>query len=106
MTDTAPHRAFAALADPTRAAIVEWLGEGGSGTATSFAARLPISRQAVTRHLKELEGAGLVVATREGREVRYTLEPESLSQMAAWLEVRAERWERTLQRLAEHLERQ
>lgn len=104
MTDAAPHRAFAALADPTRAAIVEWLGEGGSGTATSFAARFPISRQAVTRHLKELEGAGLVVATREGREVRYTLEPDGLSQMTGWLEARAARWERTLRRLAEHLD--
>lgn len=99
-----PHRAFAALADPTRASIVEWLGEGGSGTATTFAARLPISRQAVTRHLKELEEAGLIVASREGREVRYRLEPGRLSEMAEWLEARAARWERTLQRLAEHLD--
>jgi DNA-binding transcriptional ArsR family regulator len=98
-------RAFAALSDPTRAAIIEWLGEGGTGTATTFAARLPISRQAVTRHLKELEEAGLIVGTRRGREVRYTLEPSRLSEMAGWLEARAARWERTLQRLADHLER-
>jgi DNA-binding transcriptional ArsR family regulator len=99
-----PHRAFAALADPTRATIVEWLGEGGSGTATGFAARLPISRQAVTRHLKELEDAGIVVSTKQGREVRYRLEPGRLSEMAGWLEARAARWERTLRRLADHLE--
>jgi DNA-binding transcriptional ArsR family regulator len=98
------YRGFSALSDPTRATIVEWLGEGGTGTATEFARRLPISRQAVTRHLKELEDAGLITSAREGREVRYTLQPGRLADMAEWLEARAARWERILQRLADHLD--
>ena len=98
-----PGRVFAALSDPTRAQIVDWLDEGGAGTATEFAARLPISRQAVTRHLKELEKAGLILGDKHGREVRYELQPESLRASATWLEQRANRWEQTLQRLAHHL---
>ncbi len=94
---------FAALADPTRAQIVEWLDEGGTGTATKFAARLPISRQAVSRHLKELEDAGLIVGTKHGREVRYALQPQLLTETAEWLQERAGRWEQSLQRLADHL---
>ena len=99
-----PDRIFAALGDPTRATIVDWLGEGGTGTATEFAARLPISRQAVSRHLKELKDAGLLVGTKQGREVRYRLQPRELTKMADWLQQRADRWEQTLQRLADHLE--
>ena len=99
-----PSRVFAALADPTRAQIIDWLDEGGSGTATEFAARLPISRQAVSRHLKELEEAGLIAGSKQGREMRYELRPRPLRESAEWLEQRAMRWERTLQRLADHLE--
>ena len=98
-----PSHVFAALADPTRAQIIDWLDEGGSGTATKFAARLPISRQAVSRHLKELEGAGLIVGTKHGREVRFALQPEALAETAEWLQERADRWEQSLQRLADHL---
>jgi DNA-binding transcriptional ArsR family regulator len=94
---------FAALADPTRAQIIAWLGEGAAETATKVAARLPISRQAVSRHLKELEDAGLVVGEKHGREVRYELRPLVLEQTADWLQERAKQWERSLQRLAAHL---
>ena len=105
MTQTElPDRVFAALGDPTRARIVDWLDEGTTGTATGFAARLPISRQAVSRHLKELEGAGLIVGTRQGREVRYQLRPQRLTATAHWLQERADRWERSLRRLADHVE--
>ncbi len=100
----APGHVFAALADPTRAQIIDWLDEGGTTTATRFAARLPISRQAVSRHLKELESAGLVIGTKRGREVHYGLEPRSLVETARWLQVRADRWEQSLRRLAEHLD--
>ncbi len=99
-----PGRVFAALGDPTRVQIIDWLDEGGSGTATEFAARLPISRQAVSRHLKELEEAGLIAGSKQGREMRYQLRPQQLRASAEWLEARARRWERTLQRLADHLD--
>ncbi len=64
---------FSALADPTRRQILEWL-DGGEDplTATALASRLPITRQAVTKHLKELEGAGLASSDRAGRETRYS----------------------------------
>lgn len=99
-----PGRVFAALGDPTRVQIIDWLDEEGSGTATEFAARLPISRQAVSRHLKELEEAGLIAGSKQGREMRYQLQPQQLRASAEWLEARARRWERTLQRLADHLD--
>ena len=94
---------FAALADPTRAQIIGWLDGGKTGTATRFAARLPISRQAVSRHLNELENAGLIVGTKHGSEVRFALQPGAFTETAEWLQERADRWEQSLQRLADHL---
>jgi DNA-binding transcriptional ArsR family regulator len=95
---------FAALADPTRRQLVDWLAVEDEGTATGFAARLPISRQAVTRHLGELERAGLVRSDRVGRETRYSLNPESLTEAADWLAARARKWDRALGRLQRHVE--
>ena len=83
--------------------LVEWLGEGGGGTATELADRLPISRQAVTRHLKQLESAGVIDGVKRGREVRYELKPDRLVVTADWLRDRADRWQETLNRLAEYL---
>ncbi|MEE8406678.1 MAG: metalloregulator ArsR/SmtB family transcription factor [Acidimicrobiia bacterium] len=94
---------FSALGDPTRRQLVDWLAEEGSGTATRFAERLPISRQAVARHLQELEKAGVVDSTRFGRETRFVLRPEPLTRAAGWLDARAAAWDRTLARLEEHL---
>jgi DNA-binding transcriptional ArsR family regulator len=98
-----PTRVFAALSDPTRRRLIDWLASGETGTATDFAARLPISRQAVARHLNELADAGLVSATRHGKEVRYRLVPEPLAKAGSWLQQRAAKWDRALTRLAEHV---
>ena len=95
---------FSALADPTRRQLVDWLAEEGSGTATRFAGRLPMSRQAVARHLQELEKAGVVRSERSGRETKFRLETEPLSDAAEWLGARATAWDRTLARLREHVE--
>lgn len=95
---------FAALSDPTRRRLIEWLSAEASGTATGFAERLPISRQAVARHLHELEDAGLVRAERVGRETRFSLETAPLTEAVAWLEQRAEQWDSTLGRLKHHVE--
>lgn len=91
---------FAALADPTRRRLIEWLSEGGPATATTLASRLPISRQAVAKHLAALEGAGLVAARREGRDVRYRLRPEPLTMAMEWMAVLAARWDERLEALA------
>ena len=96
---------FSALSDPTRRQIVDWLVVEDSGTATGFAKRLPISRQAVARHLTELEQAGVVESVRVGRETRYTLLPDSLVETSNWLLERARLWDRALGRLEGHLNR-
>jgi predicted ArsR family transcriptional regulator len=84
--------------------LVDWLAEEGSGTATRFAERLPISRQAVARHLQELEKAGMVDSFRSGRETKFTLQTEALARAASWLDQRSRAWDRALKRLEQHLE--
>lgn len=105
MTSDSVAEVFGALADSTRQQIVDWLLGGRTATATELAGRLPMSRQGVTRHLAELEKAGLVTRHRIGREVRYRLQPDALSPAVRWLDERAARWDATLERLAQHVER-
>lgn len=100
MADTS---VFSALGDPTRRQIVDWLVEEGSGTATGFAGRLPMSRQAVARHLQELEAADIVTSEKTGRETRFTLQTQAFSDASSWLDQRAEAWDQTLGRLKLHL---
>jgi DNA-binding transcriptional ArsR family regulator len=87
---------FSALADPTRRQILEWLDTGESSTATELAGRLPISRQAVTKHLKELEGARLVSSVKEGRETRYSATVDGLDTATVWLAARGAAWDERL----------
>ncbi len=94
---------FAALADPTRRQLVSWLAARPS-TATELAGRLPITRQAVIKHLAVLSGAGLVDRQRFGREVRYRLEAQRLAHATEWLAAVSARWQRRLERLRRHLE--
>ena len=91
---------FGALADPTRRAVMLSLAERPGLTASHLAGELPITRQAVSKHLGALSTAGLVTARREGRETRYTLTPAPLVDAMAWMtEVGAE-WDERLARLA------
>jgi DNA-binding transcriptional ArsR family regulator len=90
---------FSALADPTRRQLLEWLQQSESGTATEYALRLPISRQAVTKHLGELEAAGILSSRRSGRETRYSYTDGGLLDAAAWIEARERSWVATLERL-------
>jgi DNA-binding transcriptional ArsR family regulator len=73
---------FAALADPTRWSVLETLLSGGAASATRLANRLPVSRQAVVKHLHVLEAAALVRGSRTGREVRYLATPGALEASA------------------------
>jgi DNA-binding transcriptional ArsR family regulator len=95
---------LAALADPTRRRILDDLSAAGSGTATTLAQDLPVTRQAVVKHLAVLHEAGLVVARKSGREVRYSVAPGPLTTTARWLTDLATAWGRPLEavkRLAE-----
>jgi DNA-binding transcriptional ArsR family regulator len=91
---------FAALADPTRRDVVRSLAAEPGLTASHLAGRLPMSRQAVAKHLAALSGAGLVAAERRGRETRYTLTPEPLSDAAEWMAGVGAAWDARLARLA------
>ena len=94
---------FAALADPTRRDLLERLAAGGAATATELAAGLPVSRQAVAKHLAALRAAGLVAPDREGREVRYRVTPDPLSGVASWAARVGEEWDARLVALARHV---
>jgi DNA-binding transcriptional ArsR family regulator len=76
---------FAALADPTRRWMLQRLARDGSQTPTRLAEDLPISRQAVSRHLSVLEECRLVRAEQVGREQRYHLTPAPLDDARAWM---------------------
>ena len=95
---------FAALADPTRRQVVRTLSRQPDLTASRLAGELPMSRQAVTKHLAALDRAGLVEGRREGREVRYTVRTEPLDETARWMAGLATQWDArlaALRRLAE-----
>jgi DNA-binding transcriptional ArsR family regulator len=95
---------FVALADPTRRQLLDVLATSGEASATTLAVTLPVSRQAVVKHLAVLGRAGLVRGVRRGREVRYTVRPERLDATARWLAGLAAEWDTRLagiKRLAE-----
>jgi DNA-binding transcriptional ArsR family regulator len=95
---------FAALADPTRLALVERLADGAPRPIVALAAGSRLTRQAVTKHLAVLRGAGLVVRRPAGRETLYALRPERLAEASAWLDEVGAQWDDALARLKAHLE--
>jgi DNA-binding transcriptional ArsR family regulator len=97
---------FAALADPTRRAILAALAAGGPATATDLAGRLPITRQAIAKHLALLTGAGLVTAEPgERRRVRYRLRSAPMQVAQQFLAALARDWDSPLDALRDHLSR-
>lgn len=90
---------FAALGDPTRLGVLTLVGESDGPTATVLAGQVGVSRPAVIKHLKVLEGAGLVRRTRDGRDVRFRVDSSALADSAGWLEDRAAAWSRQLDSL-------
>lgn len=102
-SDAAVGAVFAALADPTRRLVVRALAERPSVTASALAADLPITRQAVAKHLVALADAGLARATREGRETHYRMTPEPLNGAMAWMAGAGARWDERLERLQRRL---
>jgi DNA-binding transcriptional ArsR family regulator len=94
---------FSALADPHRRYVVETLASRGTATATQLAAELPVTRQAVAKHLTALRAAGLVRAARQGRETRYELDPAPLGDAAGWIERVGRQWDERLTALSRHV---
>ena len=95
---------FHALADGNRRRMLGFLAERESATATELAAELPVTRQAVAKHLGELSAAGLVEGRRRGRETRYRLTPAPLSDAARWLADVGAAWDERHAALRRHLE--
>jgi DNA-binding transcriptional ArsR family regulator len=95
---------FAALADPTRRQLLELLGGQAAASATALAGQLPVSRQAVVKHLAVLQQSDLVTRRRDGREVVFTVRPERLAATASWMTSVAASWQERLQLLKQAAE--
>ncbi|MEZ4415917.1 MAG: metalloregulator ArsR/SmtB family transcription factor [Gemmatimonadota bacterium] len=103
-TDPTLDRTLHALSDPTRRAILARLTEG-EATVGELAAPFEITRPAISKHLRVLEGAHLVRRTREGRVSRCVLDPTPLKDVADWVGRYQRFWEQQLDGLARYLER-
>ena len=101
-SDDAIGAVFSALADPTRRALVDRLADRPA-TATELALVVPVSRQAVVKHLQALDAAGLVERTRDGRSVRFRLHPDPLDDAVDWMTRAGSRWEQRLRHLREQV---
>ena len=105
-TEAVAEQVFAALADPTRRTIWAALASRGPATATDLAAGLPITRQAIAKHLALLTEAGLVTAEPgERRRVRYRLRSAPMQVAQQFLAALARDWDSPLDALKEHLDR-
>ena len=100
---------LAAVADPTRRRLLDVLLDQGEATATTLARELPVTRQAVAKHLAVLGRAGLVEGDRQGREVRYVVRPKGLDAAARSMAMVAAQWDQRLmaiKRIAESAARE
>jgi len=102
LEDSAP--IFGALGDPTRLKLVARLSRGGPQSITRLTRGSPLTRQAITKHLRVLAGAGLVRGTRLGRESLWELKPERLEVAHRYLELISKRWDSALGRLQKFVE--
>ena len=99
---------WSAIGDPTRRRMLDLLLVQGEGTATSLGQQLPVTRQAVAKHLGVLDRVGLVHATPAGREKRYRVDDTQLGRAVAQLSSVGSAWDARLQRIkriAEAIER-
>jgi len=96
---------FAALADPTRREVFTLVAHGRARTATELAAELPVTRQAVAKQLSALADAGLLRATRAGRETRYEVTPAPLEDAVEWMVSVGAAWDERLAALRRSLAR-
>lgn len=95
---------FAALGDPTRLALVTRLCSGQQYSIAQLTEDTTLTRQAVTRHLRLLEDAGVVHSVRVGRESRYAFNAAALDQARAYLDLVSQQWDHALERLHHFVE--
>jgi DNA-binding transcriptional ArsR family regulator len=103
-SDTRLDEVFSALSDPTRRAIVEQLTQG-EATVSELAGPHDMTIQAVSKHLRKLEAAGLVHRRRSGREIYCRLEVNPMRRAVSWIEEQRQFWEARLDRLEDLLRR-
>src|SRR5262245_31595643 len=103
IASTAP--VFAALGDETRLRLVARLSSGGPMSITRLTAGFPMTRQAITKHLRVMEHAGLVHSTQRGRESVWELEEKRLAEARRHLQTISAQWDETLGRLKAFVER-
>ncbi|CUR58718.1 putative transcriptional regulator, ArsR family [metagenome] len=99
---------WSAIGDPTRRRLLDQLLSDGAGTATTLSEHLPVTRQAVTKHLAVLDRVGLVHATPTGRERRYRVDDAQLARAADQLAAVGSTWDarlRRIKRIAETIQR-
>ncbi len=99
---------WSAIGDPTRRRMLDLLLTDGVATATSFSEQLPVSRQAVSKHLGVLDRVGLVHVTPAGREMRYQVDDAQLARAVAQLSAVGATWDarlRRIKRIAEAIQR-
>jgi DNA-binding transcriptional ArsR family regulator len=96
---------FAALGDETRLALVARLSEGERQSISQLTEGTRLTRQAVTKHLRVLEGARIVRSVRAGRESLFELDPAPLREVREYADVVSERWDQALARLKAFVER-
>ena len=100
-----PSPIFAALGDRTRLALLGQLGDGRTQSITALSADTQLTRQAVTKHLRVLERAGLVRALKQGREIRFAIEVERIKEARSYLDRVSQQWDDALSRLKAFVER-
>ena len=96
---------FSALSDRSRREVMNHISDWGEASASELAEEMPISRQAIAKHLAFLEDAGLVSAERAGRQVVYRLTPEPLGDALRWMAQVGAQWDERLDALEKMLRR-
>ena len=99
------HAIFAALGDPIRRIVIEYIAAHGPQTATQLTTQFPISRQGGLKHLIILSNAGLVVVKQAGKEKRYRLVPAAFGSIEQWVATLSIVWDERLSRLKQMLEK-
>ncbi|HEV2541863.1 MAG TPA: metalloregulator ArsR/SmtB family transcription factor [Methylobacterium sp.] len=100
-----PAPVFAALGDRTRLSLLMTLSDGRTRSIATLSAQTKLTRQAVTKHLRVLEGAGLVSSARVGRESLFVFEPELVAEARTYLDQVSAQWDDALSRLRSFVER-
>jgi DNA-binding transcriptional ArsR family regulator len=100
-----PAQVFAALGDATRLALVRKLSRAKPRSIAQLTEGSRLTRQAITKHLRVLESAGIVRSVRAGRESRFELDPEPIVSISEYLDHVSEQWDQALGRLKTFVER-